>query len=272
MINATVGILTFNSEKYLPRCLKSTKNFREIIILDGGSSDKTLSIARKFKCKIFFQPKKLKYKNNKIKNFSKLKNIIMKLAKNNFILFLDSDEFLENSILTKIKTIIKDKNNKKKYYSYLLGRYPFFQNKIINNKTLFYPNYQERLIYKPNVKTFIKPVHEKPLAKKTWYISKKIDGVAIICPVISDQKKLYEKYNYYNKVEKDMFLTNPNFLRNLQFIFFRIMVMFKTIIANIFLNKKNINDKFHKIELAHIKYNFFFSFKLLKHIFFNKNV
>ena len=56
MIKATVGILTFNSEKYLEECLDSVKNFKEIIILDGNSTDKTLLIAKKFKCKIFKQP------------------------------------------------------------------------------------------------------------------------------------------------------------------------------------------------------------------------
>ena len=46
MIKATVGILTFNSAKYLNDCLNSVKNFREILVLDGGSTDQTLNIAK----------------------------------------------------------------------------------------------------------------------------------------------------------------------------------------------------------------------------------
>ena len=60
MINATVGILTFNSAKYLDNCLKSVKNFKEILIFDGGSNDNTLNIAKKYNCIFKKQPKKFK--------------------------------------------------------------------------------------------------------------------------------------------------------------------------------------------------------------------
>ena len=46
MINATVAILTLNSDKHLDNCLKSVKSFRERLILDGGSTDKTINIAK----------------------------------------------------------------------------------------------------------------------------------------------------------------------------------------------------------------------------------
>jgi hypothetical protein len=41
-----------------------------------NSTDKTLLIAKKFKCKIFKQ--NLKYSNNKIKDFSEIRNQIVK--------------------------------------------------------------------------------------------------------------------------------------------------------------------------------------------------
>lgn len=52
----SIVIPTLNEEKYLPACLESLKkqtykNF-EIIISDGGSDDKTVEIAKKFKTKI----------------------------------------------------------------------------------------------------------------------------------------------------------------------------------------------------------------------------
>ena len=66
MIKASVGILTFNSSKYLNYCLNSVKDFNEILILDGGSKDETLNIAKKYNCKILKQPKEFYFKIIKI--------------------------------------------------------------------------------------------------------------------------------------------------------------------------------------------------------------
>ena len=113
MINASVGILTYNSEKYLNKCLNSVIEFREILIFDGGSTDNTLGIARKYNCIIKKQPRKLKFKNNKIKDFSKLRELILKSSKYELVLFLDSDEFLNKSILKKINFYSNSKKFKK---------------------------------------------------------------------------------------------------------------------------------------------------------------
>ena len=109
MINASVGILTYNSEKHLINCLNSVIDFKEILIFDGGSTDKTLKIAKKYNCIIKKQPKKLKFKNNKIKDFSSLRELILKSSKYELVLFLDSDEFLNKSILKKINFYSKSK-------------------------------------------------------------------------------------------------------------------------------------------------------------------
>ena len=53
-------IPTFNSAKTLEKCLDSIinqnypHNKREIIIIDGGSTDKTIEIAKRYKTKIIF--------------------------------------------------------------------------------------------------------------------------------------------------------------------------------------------------------------------------
>ena len=44
----TVAILTFNSGKSLKRALESVKDFEDILICDGGSTDDTVEIARAF--------------------------------------------------------------------------------------------------------------------------------------------------------------------------------------------------------------------------------
>jgi len=54
-IPCSVGILTLNSGATLRRCLDSVKDFAEIVICDGNSTDDTLEIAREYGAKIVKQ-------------------------------------------------------------------------------------------------------------------------------------------------------------------------------------------------------------------------
>ena len=261
MIKATVGILTFNSEKYLEECLDSVKNFKEIIILDGNSTDKTLLIAKKFKCKIFKQPQNLKYSNNKIKDFSEIRNQIVKLSSNNFILFLDSDEILHKKIVNKIKYLSNSIYHQKNYYSFLLARYPLLNKSIIKKASLF-PNFQERLIFKSNIKRFVKPVHERPISKNNYFKKGIIKKPSILFNL---EKNYNKKFEYYYKIEKEM-LNNKNYLNNFKFVSFRLLVLLKHIFRFFIFNMFN-NNVLKSYEWKLIKVNLKYSVKLIKHIF-----
>lgn len=64
MVAATdisVIIPTWNEEKYLPRCLsslvnQSRKESFEIVVVDGGSTDRTVEVARKYADKVLVEP------------------------------------------------------------------------------------------------------------------------------------------------------------------------------------------------------------------------
>lgn len=96
MISAIV--LTKDNEKTVKRCLECLLWVDELIVIDDYSSDKTVSIARKCKAKVF--------KRRLIGNFAAQRNFGLTKAKNKWILFIDSDEFvtenLKDEILLKI--------------------------------------------------------------------------------------------------------------------------------------------------------------------------
>jgi glycosyl transferase family 2 len=59
----SVIIPTWNEERYLPKCLSSLRNQslkgnHEIIVVDGGSTDRTLDVARRFSDKVLVEPRK----------------------------------------------------------------------------------------------------------------------------------------------------------------------------------------------------------------------
>ncbi len=89
-----------DEEKFLPGCLESVKNIvDEIIIVDTGSTDRTVEIACSYGAKIFF----FEWKND----FSLARNESLKHATGEWILILDADERLNPGQEEKIKRYLQ---------------------------------------------------------------------------------------------------------------------------------------------------------------------
>jgi glycosyltransferase involved in cell wall biosynthesis len=79
-----------NEEQVLGRCLESIKDVvNEIIIVDTGSTDKTLDVARRYTDKI--------YSFEWVNDFSAARNESLKYATSDYILVLDADEYMEKA-------------------------------------------------------------------------------------------------------------------------------------------------------------------------------
>ena len=87
-ISAT--IITLNEERHLGQCLESLQNLaEELLIVDSGSTDKTLEIARRFGARIVVRS---------WTNYSDQKNFAASQASNDWILSLDADECLSSAL------------------------------------------------------------------------------------------------------------------------------------------------------------------------------
>lgn len=87
----SIVMMIRNEEKYLDTTLKSLdplmKNIKsEIIILDTGSTDRSVEIARKYTDKVYFE----KWNDN----FAQMRNVSIGYAKGEWLLILDADEEL----------------------------------------------------------------------------------------------------------------------------------------------------------------------------------
>ena len=100
-------ITTYNSEKTIVRAInsildqKSNLNF-EIIVVDDGSNDKTKVVLENYYDKI-----KYYYKENE--GVSCARNFGMQKAKGEYIIFVDSDDYIKNSLLQDIESHILQK-------------------------------------------------------------------------------------------------------------------------------------------------------------------
>ena len=90
-----------DEEKSLSTCLESVKDHvDEIIIVDTGSTDSTVEIAKKYNAKIYHHP----WENS----FSKARNYSLKYATCDWILIMDADEEMESNDAHKLREVIKD--------------------------------------------------------------------------------------------------------------------------------------------------------------------
>ncbi|MED1791105.1 glycosyltransferase [Brevibacillus nitrificans] len=99
MSKITACLIVKNEEAHLERCLKSLRGkVDEIVVVDTGSTDRTVEIASRFNAKIVtFQ-----WTNN----FSDARNESLKHATSEWILWIDADEELVCSNKSKLKKII----------------------------------------------------------------------------------------------------------------------------------------------------------------------
>lgn len=96
-IPISVFVITLNEEQHIEEMLQSVQCFDEIVLVDSGSTDKTLDIAKKYGAKIYHQP---------WLGFAKQKAYAMSLCHNQWALNLDGDEVLSTDLAKKIQQAV----------------------------------------------------------------------------------------------------------------------------------------------------------------------
>lgn len=90
-------VLTENEEKNIEKCLKSLRWCNEVIVIDDGSSDRTVNIAKEAGCKVY---------NRYLDNFSNQRNFGLSKASGEWVLFVDADEIISEALAFEISNII----------------------------------------------------------------------------------------------------------------------------------------------------------------------
>lgn len=108
-IEISIIIPVYNTQEYLKRCLNSIINQSykvsyEIICIDDGSTDKSVDILNQYKSKY---PDNFKILYQKHSGQAEARNLGIKSAAGNFIMFIDSDDFIAENLLKECSNKLK---------------------------------------------------------------------------------------------------------------------------------------------------------------------
>jgi glycosyltransferase involved in cell wall biosynthesis len=149
----SVAIITLNEEENLPRTLASVQFADEILVIDSGSTDRTLEIAREYGAKVIFEP---------WKGFAQQKNSAIEQCSGEWILSLDADEELTLELQREIAMLLKGTPDAE---AYMLRRRNVFLGRWMRHGG-YYPDPKLRLFrrhmanFAPPARFTERPVHE----------------------------------------------------------------------------------------------------------------
>lgn len=142
----SAAVITRDEEKRLAGCLKSVSFADEIIVVDSGSTDRTVEIARESGCRVFIED---------WKGYGPQKNSAIKKCCNDWVLLLDADERLAPNTAELISGILK---------APLASAYTFKRKNYIHGRWMkhsgYWPDMQIRLISKSRG-SFHGKIHER---------------------------------------------------------------------------------------------------------------
>jgi glycosyltransferase involved in cell wall biosynthesis len=117
-----VAIITKNEEENIRSCLQSVSFAGQIVIVDSGSTDKTMEIASAFGCEIYREG---------WRGFGPQKQSAIEKCRQPWILVLDADERIPPDTADIIKKIVTDSNVKEAGFSF--PRRNYFQGRWIKH-------------------------------------------------------------------------------------------------------------------------------------------
>lgn len=155
-------VITLNEEANLARCLSSVTFVDEIVVVDSGSTDKTVEIAESFGARVIKEP---------WQGYARQKILAVSHSKNKWVLSLDGDEALSPELnLFLSKKLASGTSDFLAIDAYSFPRKNWYMGKWMKYSGM-YPDMQTRLFNKERANWTESNVHEHVVAKKTLKIN-----------------------------------------------------------------------------------------------------
>ena len=142
-----MAVVVLNEEDRLRACLESVVWADEIVVVDGGSSDKTAAIAREFTDRVLFRA---------WDGYGTQKNFALGQCRGDWVLSLDADERVSDALREEMQATLRAGTSRSGFY---LARQNLFQGRWVRRGG-FYPDWQLRLFRRGQGAFVERAVHE----------------------------------------------------------------------------------------------------------------
>lgn len=143
-------VITLNEEDWIEGCLRCLAWVDELVVMDGGSSDRTVSIAKKFADKVY---------THKFDNFKNQKNRLLKYVTSDWIIAMDADE---RSTPEFRRAVLEAIASPKEFIAFEVQTRNIFLGKEMRHGG-WYPEFHPRVFKMENFKGWKGEIHEGPV-------------------------------------------------------------------------------------------------------------
>jgi glycosyltransferase involved in cell wall biosynthesis len=157
-IKLSLAIITLNEERNIERCIRSVPFADDVVVLDSGSQDRTVEIARRLGARVTTGP---------WRGYGKQKMRAAALGLHDWVLSLDADEALSEEAQKNLKEFLEKADPKKAAYNF--ARKTWHLGKWLKHGGC-YPDRQTRLFDKNQCQWSDTEVHEELIAPSVGHI------------------------------------------------------------------------------------------------------
>lgn len=188
-MSVSVIVITRNSEAIIRRCLESASWADEIVVVEHGSTDRTAEICRELGAKVHQTPD--------WPGYGRQKNRALDLASGDWVLSLDSDEWITPELRAEIERVIAAPGEK---VAFAMPRRSSFCGRFMRHSG-WWPDYVNRLFRRGSARFSEDHVHERLI----------VSGLRgrlrqhVMHEAVTDLDQMLTKMNVYSTTSAQMF-------------------------------------------------------------------
>jgi glycosyltransferase involved in cell wall biosynthesis len=181
-MSVAVLILTYNEEKNISDCIASARFADEVVVIDSGSTDRTVAIAQSLGAKVAVRAM--------TDGFGPQRNYALSQTETDWVLYLDADERITPGLAAEVRKVVE--GNEPFAYEILRNNYAFGRRLKHGG---FRPDYSLRF-YPRTAVSWSGTVHEEA----TVTVPKRKLKNVIIHYTYTDWNRYFNKFNSYTSL------------------------------------------------------------------------